>query len=191
MAEAVRRTGVGYRMLEWLVLKIGRHRGDSTRPWPRYLGIDEYASRKGRRYDTVVVDLNGPTIFEVSRGKSAKSLSSLWDTHPGKKRIKGAVIDMSRAFLAGLKALGHRIPIAIDRFHVEQHLYAAVDDVRKRIQQTVSGEEQKRLKKQRHLLGQPCREAVGEGPAASERAACGLSGVGLGTAVGGVHPQLV
>lgn len=154
VAEAVRRLGIGYRVLEWLVLKVGQHRGDSTLPWPRYLGIDEYASRKGQRYDTVVVDLKGPTIFEVSPGKSAKSLSSLWDNHPGKKRIRGAVIDMSRAFLSGLKALGHRIVIAVDRFHVEQHVFDAVDEVRKRIQQTASPEEEKRLKKHRHLLCQ-------------------------------------
>jgi len=158
IAEAVRRTGVGYRVLEWLVLKLGSHRAKADRPWPKVLGIDEYASRKGQRYDTVVVDLKGHTVFEVSEGKRAESLSDLWDTHPGKKRIRAAVIDMSRAFLAGLKTLGHRILIAVDRFHVEQHVSSAVEEVRRRIQRTVSPPERKRLKELGRLLRTPVQK---------------------------------
>lgn len=155
IAEAVRRTGVGYRVLEWLMLKIGTACAKADRPWPKVLGIDEYASRKGRHYDTVVVDLKGPTIFEVGEGKSAESLSSLWDRHPGKKRIRAAVIDMSRGFLAGLKTLGHRITIAIDRFHVEKHVLAAVDEVRRRIQRSVPASQRGRVKELGSLLRIP------------------------------------
>ena len=155
IAEAVRRTGVGYRVLEWLLLKLGRSRSKATRPWPKVVGIDEYASRKGRHYDTVVVDLKGPTIFEVSEGKKAESLSGLWDRHPGKKRIRGAVIDMSAGFLAGLKALGHRVTIAVDRFHVEKHVLEAVEEVRRRIQRSVPASERRRLKELGALLRIP------------------------------------
>jgi len=162
VAEAVRRTGVGYRVLEGLMLKIGSHRAKGDRPWPKILGVDEYASRKGQRYDTVVVDLKGPTIFEVSEGKRAESLSCLWDIHPGKKRIRAAVIDMSRGFLAGLKTLGHRITIAVDRFHVEKHVFAAVEQVRRRIQRTVSPPERKRLKAHRYLLAKPTEKLSAE-----------------------------
>lgn len=73
------------------MLKLGTARAKADRPWPKVPGVDEYASRKGRHYDTVVVDLKRRTIFEVSEGKKAERLSSLWDRHPGKKRIRGAV----------------------------------------------------------------------------------------------------
>jgi len=169
VAEAVRRTGIGYRVLEWLLLKIGQQRAEATRPWPKVLGVDEYASRKGQRYDTVVVDLKGHTIFEVSPGRSAKSLSSLWDHHPGKQRIRAAVIDMSRAFLAGLQAVGHRITIAVDRFHVEQHVFAAVEEVRRRLQRTASPQEKKRLKAHRQLLRKRAEELSPKERAARSR----------------------
>ena len=138
-----------------MMLKMGTARAKADRPWPKVLGIDEYASRKGRRYDTVVVDLKGPTIFEVSEGKKAESLSSLWDRHPGKKRIRAAVIDMSAGFLAGLKTLGHRITIAVDRFPVEKHVWEAVDEVRRRIQRSVPASERPRLKELGSLLRIP------------------------------------
>src|SRR5437867_2362178 len=35
-------------------------------PTPRYLGIDEFARRKGHRYDTILCDLDGHHVLEVS-----------------------------------------------------------------------------------------------------------------------------
>ena len=154
IAEGVRRTGVGYRVLAWLVLKVRERRMASDQPWPRRIGIDEYSFRRGHHYDTVVVDLKGHDVFEVTQGRSAKGLTSLWEQHPGKKRIRQAVIDMSQTFFSALKALGHRVVIAIDRFHVERHVFDAVDAVRLRLQRTASPSEQKRLKAHRGLLRQ-------------------------------------
>jgi transposase len=38
-------------------------------PTPRYLGIDEFARRKGHRYDTILCDLDGHHVLEVSAGR--------------------------------------------------------------------------------------------------------------------------
>ncbi|HYX51003.1 MAG TPA: transposase family protein, partial [Ktedonobacteraceae bacterium] len=38
-------------------------------PTPRYLGIDEYARRKGQRYDTILCDLERRKVLEVSAGR--------------------------------------------------------------------------------------------------------------------------
>jgi transposase len=38
-------------------------------PTPRFLGIDEFARRKGHRYDTILCDLDARTVLEVSVGR--------------------------------------------------------------------------------------------------------------------------
>ncbi len=46
-------------------------------PTPRYLGIDEYAGRKGHRYDTILCDLEGRKVLEVSAGRKKEEVVSL------------------------------------------------------------------------------------------------------------------
>lgn len=52
---------------------------DETRPLPtpRYLGIDEFARRKGHRYDTILCDLDGRKVLEVSAGRTKDEVSHL------------------------------------------------------------------------------------------------------------------
>jgi transposase len=38
-------------------------------PTPRFLGIDEFSRRKGHRYDTILCDLDGRHVLEVSAGR--------------------------------------------------------------------------------------------------------------------------
>ncbi len=38
-------------------------------PTPRFLGIDEFARRKGHRYDTILCDLDARKVLEVSAGR--------------------------------------------------------------------------------------------------------------------------
>jgi transposase len=38
-------------------------------PTPRFLGIDEFARRKGHRYDTILCDPDGRHVLEVSTGR--------------------------------------------------------------------------------------------------------------------------
>jgi transposase len=46
-------------------------------PTPRYLGIDEFARRKGHRYDTILCDLDGHKVLEVSAGRTKDEVSHL------------------------------------------------------------------------------------------------------------------
>src|SRR5256885_12252180 len=42
-------------------------------PTPRFLGIDEFARRKGHRYDTLLCDLEARQVLEVSRSEEHTS----------------------------------------------------------------------------------------------------------------------
>jgi hypothetical protein len=52
---------------------------DETAPLPtsRYLGIDEFARRKGHRYDTILFDLAVRHVLEVSPGRTKEEVSRL------------------------------------------------------------------------------------------------------------------
>jgi transposase len=41
----------------------------ATLPTPRFLGIDEFARRKGHRYDTILCDLDARKVLEVRAGR--------------------------------------------------------------------------------------------------------------------------
>ncbi len=152
VSQASRRTGFGYRVIERLLLCLGRKRASPSRPWPRVIGVDEYSFRKGHNYDTVVVDLRSHEVFEVSPGRTSESLGRLFCLHPGIKRLRAVVMDMWRPYLKAIRSLGRRVMVAVDRFHVERHVWDAVDEVRKRISRQ---EEAKALKKASGLFKKP------------------------------------
>ncbi len=45
-------------------------------PTPRFLGIDEFARRKGHRYDTILCDLGARTVLEVSAGRKKDEVAA-------------------------------------------------------------------------------------------------------------------
>ncbi len=49
----------------------------APKPPPRYLGIDEFARRKGHRYDTILCDLDAREVLEVSAGRTKEEVSHL------------------------------------------------------------------------------------------------------------------
>lgn len=44
---------------------------------PRFLGIDEFATRKGHRYDTILCDLDARQVVEVSAGRKLEDVTAL------------------------------------------------------------------------------------------------------------------
>jgi transposase len=78
IAHVAKEYGVGPRFVqgcvETVVSRQLAKRGLSVEegkplPTPRYLGIDEFARRKGHRYDTILCDLDARKMLEVSAGR--------------------------------------------------------------------------------------------------------------------------
>lgn len=83
LAHVAEKTDVGPRFVEEcfveecfeeLVEEKLRKEGKSVNetanlPSPRFLGIDEFARRKGHHYDTILCDLVNRTILEISEGR--------------------------------------------------------------------------------------------------------------------------
>lgn len=113
------------------------------------LGVDETATRRGHKYGTVFVEIEG---VETSRGHGAAKAARLLFFTQGKDKetftefaaelsrrgvsadqIQEIAMDMSRAFIAGA---GEHFPdaqLCFDRFHVMKLCGEAIDKVRKEV----------------------------------------------------------
>jgi transposase len=98
------------------------------------LGFDETSRRKGHKYVTVAVDLEERRVLHVVEGKDAKTIKDIKEYLQLKQvepeQITQASIDLSPAFISGIKNHFPQAEITFDRFHVVKLLNEAMDKVR-------------------------------------------------------------
>jgi len=119
------------------------------------LGVDETSTRKGHKYGTVFLEINGR---ETERGRGASKVARLLFFTPGKgadtfrefvaelkrrdvptEQINEIAMDMSKAFIAGAAEHFPGAQLCFDRFHVMKLCGEALDQVRKDIARDIGG----------------------------------------------------
>ncbi len=98
------------------------------------LGVDEIAFLKGRKFATLVYDLDRARVLWVGQGKGRETIDRFFNetlSNGQKARIRWASCDMSRAYTEAIKHHCPNATLVIDRFHVVKALNQAVDEVRK------------------------------------------------------------
>ena len=99
------------------------------------MGIDETSTRKGHHDVTLGVDLDRGRVIHATEGKGKETLDSIQKHLEGKGvdkgQIKQASLDLSPAFISGVKESFPSAEITFDRFHVVKLLDEAMDKVRK------------------------------------------------------------
>lgn len=108
-----------------------------------YLGIDDFAVRKGHDYNTVIYDLATNRLIDVVEGRTKEDVIPFLKSKPEVfgSNVKAVSMDMSRSYASSvLHALPSAKPV-IDRFHISQLFHKLVDDARKHIQNKVRKEE--------------------------------------------------
>ena len=100
------------------------------------VGCDEMSVRKGHHYVSVFCDLVGKRVLFAVPGKDKKVWESfakaLVDHHSSPHAIEEVSVDMSPAYIAGVKEnLGDQVRVVFDKFHVIAHVNDAVDAVRR------------------------------------------------------------
>lgn len=119
------------------------------------VGVDEIAFCKGRRYATLVYDLDRARVVWVGLGKGRETIDRFFNdclSEGQKARIQWACCDMSRAYTEAIK---HHCPdatLVIDRFHIVKALNEAVDEVRKEQWRELDTDGRKAIKGLRWLL---------------------------------------
>jgi transposase len=115
-----------------------------------FVGADEMNRRKGHNYLTVFCDLVKKRVLFACEGKDAGVWEAFADAlieHNGDPRaIEQAAMDMSAAYIKGVKENFRNAQIVFDKFHVVQAANEAVDAVR-RAESALDGGLRERLKK--------------------------------------------
>jgi transposase len=123
-AELTARLGLwlGYRVSADTLL--GRQRAESFGfPPPRVLGVDEFALRRGRRYGTLLVDLERRQPIEVLPDTKAETLASWLQAQP---QIQVISRDHAGQFAEGAAVGAPQARQVADRWHLLRNLGEAV-----------------------------------------------------------------
>lgn len=94
-------------------------------PTPSFLGIDEFAVRKGHRYATILCDLSARQVLEVSLGRRLEDVIPLLTRLRYPDRVKAVSMDMSASFRPAVQSCLPQAQIVVDHFHVIQHVTKA------------------------------------------------------------------
>ena len=128
-----------------------RSRGGRPRQLGRAIGIDEYARRKGPRYNTSIVDLDKGRPIATFKGRRAEDIIAWFKRRPQAEleRVEVVVLDMSKTYASAIQDLFGESVQVIDRFHVVKLAVDALDEVLRSVQKQLDPEEAKELKKLR------------------------------------------
>ncbi len=99
--------------------------GQEKLPTPRYLGIDEFAVRKGHRYATILCDLENRNVLEVSRGRQFFEVVRLLGRLEHPEVVEAVSLDMRASFAPAIRCALPHAQLVIDHFHVIQHVMKA------------------------------------------------------------------
>lgn len=120
----------------------------------RHVGIDEKSFGKGHDYVSVMTDIDGSRVLEVTPERTIEACDQLWNTllKPQKKKIQAVCMDMWQAFETSTEKNVPNASIVHDRFHISKYLNDAVDQVRRTENRQLKADGDERLKGIRHTV---------------------------------------
>jgi transposase len=121
----------------------------------RRIGVDEFSYGSGQqKYLTVVWDHDRGEVVWIGEGREGKTLEEFF-SELGPRRaqaLRCVTMDMAHGYIAAVKKCAPNADIVFDRFHIEQHLSIAVNEIRKEEFWRRGGKYRKAIKGKKYLL---------------------------------------
>jgi transposase len=98
------------------------------------IGVDEISYEKGRKYVTIVYNLDLSCVVWVGKGKGRETIDAFFANHLSdyqKNKIEWASCDMSETYIGAIQEHCPNATLVLDRFHIVKALNEAVNEVRK------------------------------------------------------------
>lgn len=152
--DVARHLGVGWDMIKEIQKRdLTRRFAEPDLRGLRRIAIDEIAVAKGRRYMTIVLDLDSGAVVFAGDGKGGDALDPFWKRLGRlRTRIEAVAMDLSPAYR---KAVVENLPkarIVFDRFHVVKLFNDKLSDLRRSLHRRAAADEKRVLKGTRWLL---------------------------------------
>lgn len=98
------------------------------------LAIDEICIGRGRRFRTLVLDLDTGAIVFVGQGKGADALKPFWKRlHSSRAKIQAVAADLSPAYTKAVREHLPQATLVYDRFHVVKLFNEKLSDLRREL----------------------------------------------------------
>lgn len=125
-AAAALSVHLGMKSSRMTVLRILRKEPLPVSQTPRMLGVDEFAFRRGKKYGTLLINLENGTPVDLLSDRQATTLANWLKNHPGVQLISR---DRAGEFARGAKEGAPEAVQTADRFHVLRNLAEVVEKV--------------------------------------------------------------
>ncbi|MGW2426145.1 ISL3 family transposase [Streptomyces sp. NPDC001709] len=91
---------------------------------PRVLGVDEFAFRRGRRYGTILVDVEAGRVVDVLPDRTSETFAAWLTAHPGAEIV---CRDRASTYTKAIKEAAPDTMEIADRWHLLQNLSDAIE----------------------------------------------------------------
>jgi transposase len=152
-AELLRLTPDQVRSLMQRSVERGLRRRDEHRPVP-HLMVDEKSLHTGHHYVSVLSDGEHGAVLEVVEHRTTEAAASLFAqglSAAQKETVEVVTLDMWPPFATAARSALPGADLVYDRFHLSEHLNAAVDKTRRQEHKRLSRTGDERLKQTRYL----------------------------------------